>query len=615
MKLFIAEKPSVARCIIDALGLSKKEQGYYVALNGDIVTWCFGHLLELASPDHYLGDNVPLNKSGKAKVWRMQDLPILPEAWTNQPKKDTKKQLVVISKLLKSCTTVVNCGDPDREGQLLIDEILEYYKCKKPVLRYISSAQDSASVKKALSSLKNNTNYSGMANAARARQRADWLIGMNLSRAYTLAAKGDLIAVGRVQTPTLNLVAQRDMEIKNFVSKDYYQISAQFAHNNGQFKANLDLSNLDGLDSEGRLVDKQKAAQYLQESSRFKDWVVSDVNQVQKELEHPKSLSLADIQQYASSKFGFSAKETLDICQSLYEVHKLTTYPRSDCSYLPESQHSEAPAILKSLAKVNPNLSDLILRANTDIKSNTWNDKKITAHHGIIPTSQVIDRNNLSGKEQKIYGYIVQRYLAQFFNKALISNTTVTIKSEQSNYIFTANGSNVIRAGFLMVAKELDETGKDNSQQLPNINKNDTLTLINAQLDSKKTKAPPYFTEGSLIKAMENIASVVDDPNYKKLLKEGDGIGTSATRASIIEELKRKGYLTVVKKHLQATDLAIKFLAHLPSIIKNPVLTAIYESKFKDIESGKISLYDFEHTQVKPFVIQEVNSAKTKKVI
>lgn len=610
MKLFIAEKPSVAKCIIEALGKKKAEKGYFVAQNGDMVTWCFGHLLELAEPDEYLSDEVPVNSKGK-KRWRYDDLPIFPKVWINNPKSDkgAKAQLTVIGKLLKTCTTVVNCGDPDREGQLLVDEVLEHFKCKKQVLRYICSAQDSTSVNKALAALQPNAKYQGMAMAARARQRADWLIGMNLSRAYTLASQtGSLIAIGRVQTPTLNLVAMRDLEIKNFVPQPYFNLKVKLSINEQPFNAEVVLEGMAGLDSEQRLVDATVAKHLVSQLKGASSFIVTDVTASQKEIDQPKSLSLADLQQYASSSFGLSAKKTLDICQSLYETHKLTTYPRSDCSYLPEVQHADAPQVLQSLAKVNPEFADLIQRADPTIKSKTWNDTKISAHHGIIPTSHVADKAALSPNERKIYDHIVKTYLAQFYPKCVISNTTLKISADDLHLV--AKGSVVLKAGF----REVLGNSADKGQVLPPCKQGTAAKLEAVDLLKEKTKAPARYTEGSLIRAMENIANTVTNPEHKKFLKEGDGIGTSATRAAIIEELKKKDYLGTKNKALYASDTAFSFLGHLPDIIKNPVLTAIYESKFKDIESGKMTLAEFESTQVKAFVSKQVDKAKTLKI-
>ena len=610
MRLFIAEKPSVARCIIDALGLRSKEKGYYIALNGDRVTWCFGHMLELAEPDHYLGSSVPVNSKNK-KIWRYEDLPVFPQRWVNIPKSDkaARSQLTTIGKLIKACSVVVNCGDPDREGQLLVDEILEYFKYKKPALRYLSSAQDMASVRKALSSLKPNKHYEGMANAARARQRADWLIGMNLSRAFTLSAANELVSIGRVQTPTLNLVAARDKEIRSFVSNTFFKIKAQLEYDGIKFMADLDLDGLGVLDKSGYLTNGHSAQALLDNLNKCKEIRVTEVKEDKTELQHPLSLSLADIQKYAADKFGFSASKTLEVCQSLYETHRLTTYPRSDCSYLPEAQHKEAPDVLKALFQVNPDLSDLILKANPDIKSRTWNDSKITAHHGIIPTTQVLDKSRLSEDEHKIYSYIVRVYLAQFFIKPVVSTTD--IKMAAGPLVLKASGSVLLRSGYRQV---LNQGPTHNTQRLPACRKGDTVELVSATINKDRTRPPAAYNEGSLIKAMENISSTVSHPEHKKYLKDGDGIGTSATRAEIIEELKRKGYLKVERKVLKITDKALKFLTHLPDIIKNPVLTAIYECNFSEIEKGKMSISDFENKVVRPFVVKQVNLAKGTKI-
>lgn len=623
-RLFIAEKPSVAKAIAGVLGVAKSTPNYKETKTGDVITWCFGHMFELAEPDYYLSDDVPLRKNGKDKVWRLQDLPILPPKWVILPKKDCKAQLKVIASLLKSCDQVVNCGDPDREGQLLVDELLEYYENKKPVLRYWASAQDDASVKKALATLQPNKNFQGMTLAAKGRQRADWLIGMNLTRAYTLAASrckvNELFAIGRVQTPTLNLVAERDLEIDNFKPVPYYKLSASCASQGIIFEAQLKLpEGTQGLDSSGRLIDLELAKRISAAVQSTGRGEVSSMVTKEIEQDHPKSLSLADVQLYASTKWGFSASKSLEICQSLYETHKLTTYPRSDSSFLPEVQFDEARDVLAAVAKVDPSLASLVAKADPSIKSKTWNNAKVTAHHGIIPTKQVADLSALSEDEKKIYRLIVERYLAQFFPKCKISQTKMTIKV--GSYLFAASGSVVLRQGFKVVVKEdeLDakaagkEGGDDKhaGQKLPPCKQGDVISLNKVTLSSDKTKAPSRFTEGTLIRAMENIATVVDEPMYKRLLKEGDGIGTSATRAAIIEELKRKKYLAPKGKFLTVTPLGRKLLQNLPDMVKNPVLTAVFESKLKDIASGKLSLKDFEQDYVVRLVRNQVDKSKT----
>ena len=619
MRLFIAEKPSVAKAIIAELGEKERKDGYVITKSGDLVSWCFGHLMELAEPDAYLGDDVPKGKSGK--VWRDEDLPIFPKKWVNCVKSDCKKQFKIIGTLLKKCDQVVGAGDPDREGQLLIDEVLEHYGNKKPVLRYWVSAQDSESVRKGLKNLQPNAKFKGMLLAAKGRQRADWLLGMNLTRAYTLAARraggNAVLSVGRVQTPTLNLVARRDLEIRNFKPVPFYVINGTFYAAQPFTAAFKPKEGTAGLDAEGRLIDPVKAKALLAKAQSVKTARVVSYENKNKNLDQPKALSLADLQQLASAKWGFSAQKTLDICQALYEKHKLTSYPRSDCQYLPESQHAEAPRVMAALKTVNPALSKLIDGADLSIKSKTWNDKKITAHHGLIPTMHRGDLSRLSADELKIWETIVRRYIAQFYPPCVMAAVSVTL--DVGGLTFTASGSSMIKPGFKAALGSFDDDdeaagGKkaekpESAQKIPVLKNAMNIECLKFAVKQDKTKAPPAFTEGTLIRAMENIHNVVDDPAFKKFLKDGDGIGTSATRAAIIDELKKKGFLVVNGKKLNASPLAFKFLAVLPDVVKNPVLTALFESKLRDVEAGKLPLAAFEEEQRK-FVAQQVAKAK-----
>lgn len=619
-RLFIAEKPSVAKVIIAELGVKERKDGYALTKSGDIVSWCFGHLMELAPPDAYVEGET--DKKGN-KPWRMEDLPIFPDKWMNNVKDDCKKQFKLIGTLLKKCDQVVNCGDPDREGQLLIDEVLESHGNKKPVLRYWVSAQDSESVKKGLKSLQPNTKFRGMLLAAKGRQRADWLLGYNLTRAYTLAARKSgsksLLSVGRVQTPTLNLVAQRDLAIQNFKPTVFYVIKGQF-NKNQPFSATFKpADDFKGLDKDKRLVNAAAAKAVLAKVQSCRAAKVLKFEHKNKNVEQPKAFSLADMQQLASSKWGFSAEKTLNICQALYEKHKLTTYPRTDCQYLPESQFAEAPRVMEALKAVKPGLAKLIDAASLTIKSKTWNDKKITAHHGLIPTMCKGKLSELSEDELKIWDAIVRRYIAQFYPPCVMGTVSVTL--DVGGFIFTASGSTVIKQGFKAVLGTLADDEDDpkakeaaaDNQKLPLLKEGSSIDCLKFTVSTEKTKAPPAFTEGTLIRAMENIHTVVDDPTFKKYLKEGDGIGTSATRAAIIAELKKKNFLAVSGKKLRATPLAVKLLSVLPDLVKNPVLTALFESKLNEVEAGRVKLPDFEK-EMRKFVKDLVDKAKGMKI-
>jgi len=598
MRLFIAEKPSVAKAIAGELGATGRGDGY-IQCGDDKITWCFGHMLEQAGPDEYTPDDVPVNGAGR-KIWRVDELPIIPDSWILRPKPDAKKQLSLIGKLIRSADEIINAGDPDREGQLLVDEVLEHFGNNKPVRRFWVSSQDCVTVRRGLSALKDNREYAGWADAARGRGRADWLIGMNLSRAFTLRAQRGgsraLLTVGRVQTPTLALVVARDRETEAFKPVPYHRIRAEITHAAGSFiaawKAKEDQA---GLDAEGRLVDTA-VADALVAAVTGQAGNVAKYKQEAKKQNQPLAFALSDITALASSKFGYSAEEVLNTCQSLYETHKLTSYPRTDCAYLPESQHADAPQVLDAIRHVNPSLAEIVDGADTAIKSLTWNDAKITAHHGIIPTMHKGSTAGLSDMERKIYDLIVRAYLAQFYPLHAYMRTTVGIAV--AGEMFAAAGKLITRNGWRDVFQDNDEdSDKDqdegSDQALPAMAQGDDVTCRQATRKDARTKAPSRFTEGTLIRAMENIHKYVTEPEHKKMLRDGDGIGTSATRASIISELKRRGFLETKGRQLISTTLGRSMIDVLPEVVKSPVLTALYERMLKRVEQGSAELDAF----------------------
>jgi DNA topoisomerase-3 len=612
VQLFIAEKPSVAKAIAAELGVTAFGDGF-ITCGGRVVTWCFGHLLEQAGPDTYTRDDVPRTKTGK-KLWRIEDLPIIPGTWILQPKEDAKKQLAVIGRLLKQATEVVHAGDPDREGQLLVDEVLDHFPTHKPILRFWVNAQDSVSIQRGLRNLLSNAAYAGLANAARARQRADWLIGMNLSRAYTLRAQrggsNALLTVGRVQTPTLALVVSRDRDIEAFKPRPYHTLEARLQHVRGPFIATWKpRAEQAGLDEEGRLIDTTLANALVAHLSGKPGSVTAYTTDAKKKAP-PLCFALSDITVLASHKFGYSAEQVLQACQALYETHKLTSYPRTDCRHLPEVQHADAQAVLAALRHVNPELARHIDRANPQLKSPTWNDQKITAHHGIIPTMHAGSAAALSAVERQIYGLIVRRYLAQFFENYEYLQTRVRVEIGAES--FAASGHVVTRSGWREIDEvsdaETDKEEEPSTEPLPPMQPQDAVTCGSATRKDLTTKAPPRFTEGSLIRAMEQIHKWVQDPEQKKLLREGDGIGTSATRAAILSDLKRRAFLSVDGKHLCSTALGRALVDALPEAVKSPALTALFERILRDIELGDAALEDFVERQA-AFVRERVAQA------
>jgi DNA topoisomerase-3 len=629
LRLFIAEKPSVARAIAAAVGASRKGEGF-LASDTDIVTWCFGHMLELADPAKYLPDE-------SAEVWKDEDLPILPgeknaatghcaRPWTWETKKESAKQLKIIEALLREKRYVpVNAGDPDNEGQLLVDEVMEWCGRKpydKEVLRYWASAQDPSSVKKGVSSLKPNSNFKGMADAARSRQQADWLIGMNLSRALTLANRrngGDaLVAVGRVQTPTLSLIVLRDREIENFRSKEFFKVEALCTFSNTPVIAAWmpDPTKTD-LDPEGRVLKKDIAEDLVRRIQGKEGKVVKAERKAVKKTP-PKCFSLADLTALASSRWGYTAQAVLDGCQALYES-KLTTYPRTDCPYLPEDQHAEATQVLAAVAHNLPTLSALGSKANPSLKSHTWDDKKITAHHAIIPTGFKASIDGLSPTEKNLYEAVCRQYLAQFMPALEYDASALLIEIESEQ--FAANGRKIRVPGWTTVLGNAE--GKDASEQdLPDLHEGDACTCRAAKIVSAMTKPPAAFSEGTLIKAMENIAGFMDlfekNPQQlallKKTLREGDGIGTSATRAEIITRLKDKKYIEAKGKKIVSTLLGRAVCGSVPPLVRSPGLTALFERMLKEVAEGSRDASAFYASQ-RRFVIDEVEKARQNRTI
>lgn len=632
--LYIAEKPSVAKAIASELGIASRSDASFTCRDGSIVTWCFGHLLEQAEPDAYLPDTVPLNRKGR-KIWRLQDLPILPAQWLSNPRTDrgVKKQLTAIGKLIRSrdVSVIVNAGDPDREGQLLVDEVLEHFRCAKPVKRFWVSAVDPASIRKGLRDLRENADYAGMRDAARGRSRADWLLGMNLSRAYTLTNTADqLIAVGRVQTPTLAMVARRDYAVRNFVPVPYLSISADLEAKAVRFRARWKpKAGQPGLDEDGKLLIDLEIGRKLVERLRCETTaqVISSTTKRRKALQ-PKCYSLADIQIEASRFYGFSAEQTLRICQSLYETHKITSYPRTDCGYLPESQHADAKSVLAAVAKTCPASAPACAKADTAIKSPTFNDKKVTAHHGIVPVANTADWTRLSPDEQKLYRLIAKRYIANFFPAHEYDATEILF--DIGGETFSATGKSVVKKGWKVLYEraagkssgdetpaEPDKPGaktsagddEDADQALPALTKGETADVLAVTGREDKTKPPTYFTEGTLIAAMENVWRSFDDPHLQEKLKEAGGIGTPATRASILQELKRKSYLYAEGKYLHCSEEGRAVLLKASPKVRSAAMTAAFEAKLGDVERGRCSLTDFV-AEYEAFIREEIEKAK-----
>lgn len=607
MILYIAEKPSLGKAIAAQLPGPRKAARTHIECGSVVVTWAFGHLYEQCEPDVYLPDTVPTGKNGR-KRWRLEDLPIIPTEWQKVPKSEAKEQLTAIRKLLKDATEVVNAGDPDREGQLLIDEILEAMRWKGPTKRIWLAALDPASVQKAVAKLKDNASYKPLRDAAEARARADWLTGMNLTRAYSLKSNGQgVVSVGRVQTPTLGLVVRRDAEIEAFSPVTFYVPQVTFHHNNGEYKATWKApASAPSLDAEGRLINLPAAQAIITAADRQAGTVKSFDTEDGQEAP-PLPFTLSRLQATASAKHGLSAQDTLTAAQSLYETHKLATYPRTDCPYLPESQYQDARLVLAAIAWVNPDLSGLVQGADLSLKSAAWNDKKITAHHGIIPTSHdQVSVDALSETERAVYDLIVRAYICQFYPPHRYTKT-VTV-TECAGHEWEAKGRTQLAADWRAVLGG-QEKPVDDAQALPLMRVGDSVDWQDGRVDHRQTKPPARFTDGTLIAAMSSVHKLVTDPKIKARLRETSGLGTEATRASILETLVKRGFIERKGKAISSTEAGRILVAALPPALTDPGVTGLWEDFLSEIAAGNRTLGEFE-AQQKAFVAKRVQAAK-----
>ena len=608
MTLYIAEKPSLGKAIAAQLPGPRKAARTHIECGGGVVvTWAFGHLYEQCEPDHYLPDTVPKNGKGKKK-WRLDDLPIIPMEWQKVPKPEAREQLIAIRSLLKTADQVVNAGDPDREGQLLVDEILEAMHWKGPTRRIWLAALDPASVQKALADLKDNASYKPLRDAAEARARADWLVGMNLTRCYTLKSNGQgVVSVGRVQTPTLALVVRRDAEIEQFSPTTFYVPLITFRHSNGAYRATWKpQASTDGLDAEGRLINLPDA-QAIISATDHKAGTVKSFETEDGQEPPPLPFTLSKLQAVASSRHGLSAQDTLNAAQSLYETHKLTSYPRTDCPYLPESQMADARLVLAAVARVNPAVVGLVQGADMSLKSSAWNDKKITSHHAIIPTTHdQVALDALSETERAVYDLIVRAYLAQFCPPHRYTKT-VTV-TDCGGHEWEAKGRTQLAAGWRAILGG-QEKPADDAQALLLMKVGDQVDWVDGRVDRRQTKPPARFTDGTLIAAMSSVHRLVTDPKIRARLKETSGLGTEATRAAIIEVLIKRGFIERKGKTILSTESGCILVAALPLALTDPGVTGLWEDFLSEIAAGNRTLDEFE-TQQQAFVVKRVEAAK-----
>ena len=551
MDLVIAEKPSVAISIAKVIGATKKKDGYYEG-RGDRVSWCVGHLIQMANPDSY---------DEKYAKWNMEDLPIVPSEYKYEVSKSTKKQFSVLKKLLndKEVENVINACDAGREGESIFRLVYNQANCKKKMKRlWISSMEDSA-IKDGFNNLKDGSYYDDLFESAKARAIADWLVGMNISRLYSCLYKQNY-SVGRVQTPTLAMIVNRDDEISNFKKEKYYTV-----------ELSLDKFSL----STDRIDDKTTTEQLINLVGNSIE--ITDVFQKEKITKPELPFDLTTLQRECNKYFGYSAKQTLDYAQSLYEK-KLITYPRTDSRCLTEDMIT---SVINNILGKND--------FDTERIKIVFNSKKVTDHHAIIPTISSL-KDNISGlpeSEVKVYRLILNKLHASV-GYPLVENTT-KIVAEFDGFEFTSSGKVINDEGFTKYLKEY-KTKKTEDILLPDIKVGDVFEIKNKEIKEKYTTPPKHFTEDTLLKAMEVAGN---DALEKSIEVERKGLGTPATRAGIIENLIFKGFIERDKKNLIATNKGISLVTIVSDTIKSAETTAGWEMKLSDIANGKADKDDF----------------------
>jgi len=596
--LVLAEKPSVGRDIAKVLNCRKKGNGY---LEGDkyIVTWALGHLVTLADPDQY-------NK--RFKTWNMDDLPILPEPMKLEVIKQSSKQFYTVKAQMnrRDVGQIIIATDAGREGELVARWIIEKANVRKPIKRlWISSVTDKA-IKEGFANLKDGKAYEKLFDSAVARSEADWVVGINGTRALTVKYNAQL-SCGRVQTPTIAMIAEREEEIKRFVPREFYGIIAN--------SKDLKLTWQDSNSNSTRTFDKNRADKII-ESLKGKDLKVVQVEKIHKRKYSSTLYDLTDLQRDANRIFGFSAKETLSIMQRLYESHKVLTYPRTDSRYISDDLVPTLKDRIKACGigeyqKYTSKLLKSPIKGNKSFVDNS----KVTDHHAIIPTEERVPLTRLNDNERKIYDLVVKRFLAVLYPPFEYEETTISAKIDNEN--FRARGKRTKSMGWkeLYSNSHYEEDEEDNDDQnLPVINKDDQLKVQSLIQTSGMTRPPARFNEGTLLQAMENPVKFMSDESkaLKKIIGETGGIGTVATRADIIEKLFNSFLLEKNGKDIFITSKGKQLLELVPEELKSPALTAEWEQKLGLIAQGKLNKDTFikEMREYSKSIVKEIKNSQ-----
>ena len=606
MILCIAEKPSVGRDIARVLGANTQHDGFMEG-NGYCVTWTFGHLCALLDPHEY---------NEQWKGWNLSSLPMVPTRFGIKVSDDKgiQKQFSTIKDLIAKATEVINCGDAGQEGELIQRWVYQKAGCKVPVKRlWISSLTEDA-IREGFQQLKDQSEYQRLYEAGMMRAIGDWLLGMNATRAYTLRyAKGvgkdrQVLSIGRVQTPTLALIVKRQHEIEHFVPRTYWELKTIYRDTtfSAQLPAEEDDYAITSLDKGQALVDSIKE-------------LPLEITSVEKKKGTefaPRLFDLTSLQVECNKKFGLSADDTLKVIQSLYEKH-VTTYPRVDTTYLSDDIYPKVPATLQGIKDYFPQVAPLLpLKADGKKGADSlpkskkvFDNKKVTDHHAIIPTGQRPD--NLSELERKVYNMVALRFIAAFYPDCEVSNTTVLAKAGEID--FKVTGRQILKMGWreIFTKEKQEDDPQEEQKSLPAFVKGES-GPHQPQLQEKTTTPPKYYTEATLLRAMETAGKTVDDEELRDAMKE-NGIGRPSTRAAIIEKLFQRKYIVREKKNIHATELGINLIHTIISpLLKSAELTGLWEKKLREIERGTFTAQQFldELKQMTSEVVHEVKADK-----
>lgn len=566
MRLFIAEKPSLGRAIAANFNAQFQKDGYIELSGNDVVTWCYGHMLEILKPEEY---------DSKWSSWDIDRLPIVVDKWRLKPLKNSEKQLKVVGALLKKASLVINAGDPDREGQLLVDEVLEYYGWTGKTQRLLLNATDSESVAKALSSMRDNSEFRNLSAAALCRSRADWLVGMNLSRAATKTfGKDKVVSVGRVQTPTLALVVRRDLEIENFKPQTFYTLVADVKTSGGTVK-------MEHAPKEDRILDRNIATAVA--ASLKGKAVTLSVERTKKRELAPSPYMLATFQKDAEKQLGLGAKASLDALQELYEA-QLTSYPRTDHEHLPPEQAGAALRIASAVINAGFVKEAKGMIPLMQPSKRIYSLPKDAEHHGLVPTGK--KPGNISAKLLKAYELVCRRFVLSLLPDYEYEETAAAFVHEKRK--FTCSGEVPVNLQKSWRALEPKKTAPLALQGSPKDG-----SVLDVAVKTGKTTPPKPYTEASLIADMRSVAKYVTDPKLKSILKDTSGIGTAATQASTIETLKKRGFIEIKRKNLISTVFGRHVISKMPKSMTDPGVTAAWEDALGMVATGKYKPEDF----------------------